>query len=330
MATLTLTRRLPGVLRWGPGMSEVVAVALHSHLRVVQDGLAPLLPKLPRTQLGELARLDDLAWHRLLADPSAFGLLKGGLGRAEPAADVEALLERVRARPGLRVHGIEVDTSSRRTAPVFARVDAAFNGASDYGGAELGQLERLLGATLTAAASNEHVETLITGCVRVISMRREASRAPSSSSWPSLPGYIRLWNAEQGDLALRVDAVIHEAVHCLLYMIEEQENWFTDQAAAWGSSMRSLWSGRDLPLHSFVHACFVWFALTCFWAEARVEGADDMFRRAATGFDGGRLPAVVRSMRAVDVGVREVLLDLAAQAEEVLARRATRLREPVR
>ncbi|MFJ9696303.1 aKG-HExxH-type peptide beta-hydroxylase [Kitasatospora sp. NPDC101183] len=323
MTTLALTRRLPAALRWRPDTHEVVAAALSGHVRVLQNRIVPLLPELPRARLAELAHLDDRSWHRLLTDPSAPGLLGGGLGPEEPAAAVQALLDGARARPVARVHGIPVDVSNARTAPVFARLDAAFDGAADHGEAGLAGLGQALGAALAALSTNAYVQGLITGCVRVISVRRDASRTPSSSSWPSLPGYIRLWNADRGDLGWLMDAVLHEAVHGLLYMVEEQESWFTDPAAPWASSMRSPWSGRDLPLHSFVQACFVWFALVCFWREAEVEGADGMFRRAARGFEDGRLPAVIRSLPAVDPAVREVLLDLAAQARDLVSSRAT-------
>ncbi|WP_189278782.1 aKG-HExxH-type peptide beta-hydroxylase [Kitasatospora griseola] len=323
---MALTRRLPAVLRWGPETHELVAVGLSGHVRVVQDRLVPLLPELTQNQLAELVGLDDRGWHRLLADPSAVGLLCAGLGSAEPAATVAALLDGLRARPGAMVHGIPVDVSSARTAPVFARLDAAFDGAADHGEAELERVGHILRAALGAAAANEYVESVIVGCVRTISVRRDASRTPSSSSWPPLPGYLRLWNADLGDLCWTVDALVHEAVHGLLYMIEEQESWFTDRAAWRTSSMRSPWSGRDLPLHSFVHACFVWFALLCFWADAELDGADGMFRQASKGFESGRLPVLIRSLHTVDAGVREVLLELVAQAEQVISC----VREPVR
>lgn len=59
--------------------------------------------------------------------------------------------------------------------------------------------------------------------------------------------------------------IVHEAIHSMIYKLELFDSLYTDQEAALSLKAVSPWSGRTLGLHSFVHACFVWFGLWCFW-----------------------------------------------------------------
>jgi HEXXH motif-containing protein len=61
------------------------------------------------------------------------------------------------------------------------------------------------------------------------------------------------------------DAIIHEAIHNVIYKLELESGLHTDYDAALQASLTSPWSGQTLPLESFVHACFVWFGLLNFW-----------------------------------------------------------------
>jgi hypothetical protein len=71
------------------------------------------------------------------------------------------------------------------------------------------------------------------------------------------------------------EAVVHEAVHSILYMHQILEPWgpaefIYDQKPR----IASPWTGRPLPLRSFVEACFVWYALAHLWCYAV---SDDYF-----------------------------------------------------
>lgn len=68
------------------------------------------------------------------------------------------------------------------------------------------------------------------------------------------------------------EALVHESVHQYLYRVEVDEGPFCDLEAA--GRHRSPWSGNRIPLHSLVHACFVYFALLGLWCRlaGRVSG----------------------------------------------------------
>ncbi|MGJ4918747.1 aKG-HExxH-type peptide beta-hydroxylase [Bradyrhizobium sp. HKCCYLRH2060] len=70
------------------------------------------------------------------------------------------------------------------------------------------------------------------------------------------------------------DALVHEGIHALLYMQEQEQPWFLDSTAK-GSLPRitSPWSGSRLPFPSFLQACFVWYGLLHFWSRAMQSGA---------------------------------------------------------
>jgi hypothetical protein len=101
-----------------------------------------------------------------------------------------------------------------------------------------------------------------------------------------------------------MNALVHEAIHSLLYMIEISEGFYVDGAVKTALQVVSPWSGRGLYLHSFVHACFVWFGLLCFWRLAADRQpqplprgvAEDQLARAAAGFRGPRLRACLNDI----------------------------------
>jgi hypothetical protein len=65
-----------------------------------------------------------------------------------------------------------------------------------------------------------------------------------------------------------VDALVHESIHSMLYKLELIHPFYTDQNAALYTKVASPWTGRILELHSFVHACFVWYGLLMLWSRA--------------------------------------------------------------
>ena len=75
-------------------------------------------------------------------------------------------------------------------------------------------------------------------------------------------------------LPLVADALIRESVHSLLFMYEEIEKPFvTPQFSHNAGLIKSPWSGAELRLISFVHACVVWYGLYWFWIAASRTGA---------------------------------------------------------
>lgn len=82
------------------------------------------------------------------------------------------------------------------------------------------------------------------------------------------------------------DHLIHEAIHSGLYQLELEFPFYSDQAAADQIRLASPWTGRQLLLHSFIHACFVWFGLWSFWRRCAQGGEQEKLlqSRAQLGF----------------------------------------------
>jgi hypothetical protein len=92
------------------------------------------------------------------------------------------------------------------------------------------------------------------------------------------------------------DAVIHESIHGLLYMQEQQKAWVATAELYGGRRVtHSPWTGTALPLRPYMQAAFVWYGLVHFWAHACRLGVFDPARArlrlliAARGFDRGPL-----------------------------------------
>ncbi|MBO9732451.1 MAG: hypothetical protein J7623_27665 [Chitinophaga sp.] len=64
---------------------------------------------------------------------------------------------------------------------------------------------------------------------------------------------------------------VHEAIHSVLYMLEEHGPWMPGVADAHriGISVPSNWSGNRLSIRSYFQAVFVWFGIWNLWRYAR-------------------------------------------------------------
>lgn len=92
------------------------------------------------------------------------------------------------------------------------------------------------------------------------------------------------------------EAILHEAIHSYLYMGEQRERWVLDPELYQAREpIMSPWTEAPLQLRPYLQACFVWFGLLQFWAEA--YGADrfppnemrERIVQAASGFLGPSL-----------------------------------------
>lgn len=88
-----------------------------------------------------------------------------------------------------------------------------------------------------------------------------------SSSQRFVIGRMLLANGHSPDKDVEhiANALVHEAIHSTLYKYELMYPLFPDLQVATSHTCVSPWSGRTLPLTSFVHACFVWWGLHNFW-----------------------------------------------------------------
>jgi HEXXH motif-containing protein len=101
----------------------------------------------------------------------------------------------------------------------------------------------------------------------------KVAQGHGSTSQPRFPGRVLLRGVEESDTASLAGSLIHEAIHQLLYVLEYEGKFLVDDAEAKANArVTSLWSGRSLELHSFFHACFVWYGLASFWGRAQSTG----------------------------------------------------------
>lgn len=165
----------------------------------------------------------------------------------------------------LQVHDISIDADGYfgSSAPT---PDIQHNGEIQFILRRLARSLKLIGTV------NGTVLNMIQQVLEVILIQKDDADANgfSSSSWPSLIGKMALTNPHRSNLddTWIIDALVHESIHSFLYRIECFETFYTSTSALLAYKAVSPWSGKTLYLHSYVHACFVWFGLWCFWSLA--------------------------------------------------------------
>jgi hypothetical protein len=175
--------------------------------------------------------------------------------------------------------------------------------------------------------------------VQVISLVRapRSMKGTQSFSNKAVLGRMGLANADSNRWSVYkiADAIVHESIHALIYKIELTNCLYLDDSVeSEPFKVVSPWSGRTLPLHSFVHACFVWFGLWNFWSLAGPEEAEaaKLKSTAAHGFLAGHplscIPEAARDrirpevLHAIDRMFKKV-----ASTNEVLPARAEQQRQ---
>ncbi|MBV9761217.1 MAG: hypothetical protein JO340_11690 [Acidobacteriaceae bacterium] len=131
--------------------------------------------------------------------------------------------------------------------------------------------ERLEDAFDRISKVSQAAALLIEQFVRVI-IPLKVSSGVGSTSERSFPGRVILQGVERATSARIAAALVHEAIHQLLYILEFEGRFVVIEPE---ERVKSLWTGRPLELHSFFHACFVWYGLANFWALAQKVDAFD-------------------------------------------------------
>jgi|GEM_PF-3533024 len=87
-------------------------------------------------------------------------------------------------------------------------------------------------------------------------------------------GRVVMCNLENTPLELIAEALVHEAAHGYLYMLETLQPWMPSQehSRELGPSVPSCWTGNHISLRSFSQAVFVWYSLYNFWKAAQAKG----------------------------------------------------------
>ena len=135
--------------------------------------------------------------------------------------------------------------------------------AAAYGPEELTTVtERLAAAGAALAATSPVVAGFVRAFNQVLVVRPDPG-APdqlTSGSNGHYPGRTVVANAHLPHVgpAELADALVHEAVHALLYMEQYPGRWLRGEQAG---AVTSPWTGTPLQLRQYLEACCVWFAL---------------------------------------------------------------------
>ncbi|MDB5662989.1 MAG: hypothetical protein JWN59_1327 [Sphingomonas bacterium] len=124
------------------------------------------------------------------------------------------------------------------------------------------------------------------------------------------------------------DGLVHEAIHCVCDLSEIHDGrWLVGDRDVYHNRLPSPWTGRSLDLHTYLQACWVWFGLWHFWAQAleadAIEAADGLrcVGRAYQGFAGGEAVERLAPYRAM---IRHDLADALGTAQAALRDRMDR------
>jgi hypothetical protein len=146
------------------------------------------------------------------------------------------------------------------------------------------------------AAASPVCATFISTFAKIVAVRTDDHPQFCSFTSGYDLGRIALINPQMLDEVLLAEALVHEAVHSLLFMQDQRVFW----GLAWTNGPApgkafSPWTGRSLPASTFLQACFVWYALVTFWGHAlcaesfAVPRIRARLARAASGFSKGAL-----------------------------------------
>lgn len=86
-----------------------------------------------------------------------------------------------------------------------------------------------------------------------------------SSSFRGLAGLNLITNPGVASTWAIADAILHEAVHSILYQIEPAHSPFFQDRIAARTRLRSPWTNRDISADNLFQAAYVWFGLLRFW-----------------------------------------------------------------
>ncbi|PRQ04333.1 hypothetical protein ENSA5_08640 [Enhygromyxa salina] len=153
-------------------------------------------------------------------------------------------------------------------------------------------------------------------------MPRIDDRNPTfkGSSNRGMVGRVNLFNPQLDGInhAVIASSLVHEAIHILLYLFEQDAPLVVDERRAHELRITSPWSGKRVHLLALVHATFVWYGLLHLW---RLAGVERYFPRreidyyrgfCARGLRDGRLSAALAEHAAL---VRPDVLDALREME---------------
>jgi hypothetical protein len=118
------------------------------------------------------------------------------------------------------------------------------------------------------------------------------------------------------------DALLHEAMHSFFFALELKEGSFVrSMSTALATKIRSPWTGAELDMYAYVHACLVWFGLFRFWSRATRRRGLPRAQVSAMAAEAGR---GFRTQRLTEVpGARDVMRPEIVRAIDAMQRSVT-------
>jgi hypothetical protein len=325
---------IPQVLRWEDeeatavrvhdGWASLIRERLHAFVDELRDGdaaaavrVAAALETLPEESLERLllapettcrifwrSRGDTPALARFLERAAGAEAVRIGLTETAEAGTWTALGDfcaapRVQAPVIPEFPTLDLDSPAARIVDLTGeRYTVETARAPLAGAARALVLERLAEVSKALPAAGDVVAWFVSRFTKVLILQRDDEQPFSSGSNGQFVGRSVVANPQlEGiDGAVIADAVVHEAIHALLYMQELRRPWVLDETL-YDTTPRAVspWSGRELPLRPFLQACFVWYGLLNFWARVDAAGVFEesvrrgLLLRAAAGFLGDPL-----------------------------------------
>jgi hypothetical protein len=174
---------------------------------------------------------------------------------------------------------------------------------------------------------------LSTSMVRTVMPRIDpVNQTYKGSSNRGMVGRINLFNPhlEHINHAVIATSLVHESIHILLYLFEQQASLVDDERGACEILITSPWSGTQVHLLAIVHAAFVWYGILHLWYLPDVEKyfphrEIEYYRNfCARGLRDGRLTAALGSHKSkVRSDVLEELGEMEASAHSIIRSRAS-------
>lgn len=280
--------------------------------------------------------LSDAVFFRLLIAPEIFATVAGTSGRT-PDELVDFLIRSVsveRGGPGWSAVG-DLDRGGRGAVPklpggtpVDAESPLALRVVEPRCGPPLpfeGGLGSVVEGLSEAVAALRQVApaaaALVKDFTRVVVVRREAEFPTvfRSSSTNAVIGRTLLVNPQLPTVTTVdfAEALVHEAIHHTLYMAELGTPMIRDRAACDGVRPTSPWTGNPLTVHSYLHACLVWFGLLQLWSRPGAVALGDLgprIEQLRAGFTNPLVDPLMGVADALDPSVLQLLAEVEARA----------------
>lgn len=292
---------MPAVLQWGEdGIATMIAVH-DSYADLLADRLGRTIGRGMAEGIAGAARLHELTaalpvaamtqflfapetssrllWPRLYDPAGAMAFLVASAEAAQagpaPVAQIAGLAPidfDSAAALHCDLNGVELRLARPRT-PLAAAEQAVV-------------LDRI-GVAMAAIRASAPAAELMVGLFAKLWLVQPDPDAPhsfSSGTSGQFVGRAVLANAHLATTGVDhiADALVHEAIHGLLYMQEQQRPWVRDDAL-YGGTLHTVspWTGTRLPLRPYMQAAFVWYGLAQFWILA-LQAEHGIARAACT------------------------------------------------